>query len=545
MKNIKSLSLVLLAIISSAVSFSSWALNVTASVNKTKVSKDEVIQLKIVADQKLDGNKVDFSSLSKDFYLGRPNFSSSVNILNGTRTDSSIWTVAIAPQRIGKLTIPSFDVNGVVTSPITLNVTIDEQTPTTKDMVEVRTQLSKSELYPKESAILDTRIIVKVDPRLLQNPNLTSPEAPRLDIEAVGEPKQYQAVLDGMEVMIIDQSYRITAIKSGNFTIKAPTLTGGVLYGNNRSGTTKILTLDTNSPTVDLKVDPIPEGYTGSWLPTSKLSLSQTWKLDDGKNVASKSVSITSGDSLTRTITLTATGLTSAQLPNISVSNPDAFRVYSEKPSFKSNDDGSVTMITKQVLIAQHGGDFTLPAVKINWWDSVNKKPAKTELEGLNVSVTANEMINAVPPVSSPTSSLPDTTTIVKDSGRWPYIAGLFAALWVFSSAMWYRTSKANQNQLSDNSPMSSINNASIKENLIAAIKNRDPIATQTAYRSWKRTISLSEEDDALLRNEIAKMNSAIIGSDKNVMWDDKAALKLIEKAKARQLQLETALAPL
>ncbi len=100
MKNIKSITLVLLAIISSAVSFSSWALNVTASVNKTKVSKDEVIQLKIVADQKLDGNKVDFSSLSKDFYLGRPNFSSSVNILNGTRTDSSIWTVAIAPKEL-------------------------------------------------------------------------------------------------------------------------------------------------------------------------------------------------------------------------------------------------------------------------------------------------------------------------------------------------------------------------------------------------------------------------------------------------------------
>ncbi|OIN24235.1 BatD family protein [Vibrio barjaei] len=544
MKNIKSLTLVLLAIISSAVSFSSWALNVTASVNKTKVSKDEVIQLKIVADQKLDGNKVDFSSLSKDFYLGRPNFSSSVNILNGTRTDSSIWTVAIAPQRIGKLTIPSFDVNGVATSPITLNVTIDEQTPTTKDMIEVRTQLSKSELYPKESALLDTRIIVKVDPRLLQNPNLTSPEAPGLDIEAVGEPKQYQAVLDGMEVMIIDQSYRVTAIDSGNFAIKAPTLTGGVLYGNNRSGTTKILTLDTNSPTVDLKVDPVPEGYTDSWLPTSKLSLSQTWKLDSGKNVETKSVSIASGDSLTRTITLTATGLTSAQLPNISVSNPDAFRVYSEKPSFKSNDDGSVTMITKQVLIAQHGGDFTLPAVKINWWDSVNKKPAQTELEGLNVSVTANEVINAVSPVSSTTSSLPGRT-IVKDSGSWPYIAGLLAALWVFSSAMWYRTSKANQNQINDKSPMSSINNASIKENLIAAIKNRDPIATQTAYRSWKRTISLSEEDDALLRNEIAKMNSAIIGSDKDVIWDDKTALKLIGKAKVQQPQAGSALAQL
>jgi hypothetical protein len=55
----------------------------------------------------------------------------------------------------------------------------------------------------------------------------------------------------------------------------------------------------------------------------------------------------------------------------------------------------------------------------------------------------------------------------------------------------------------------------------------------------------LSEEDDALLRNEIAKMNSAIIGSDKDVIWDDKTALKLIGKAKVQQPQAGSALAQL
>lgn len=56
------------------------ALNVTASVTKTNVSKDEVIQLKVVADEKLDGSKVSFDALSDEFFMGRPSFSSSVNI---------------------------------------------------------------------------------------------------------------------------------------------------------------------------------------------------------------------------------------------------------------------------------------------------------------------------------------------------------------------------------------------------------------------------------------------------------------------------------
>ncbi|MFC5080092.1 hypothetical protein VTH8203_02147 [Vibrio thalassae] len=544
MKNIKSFTLALLVIVSAVTSFPSWALNVTASVNKTQVTKDEVIQLKIVADQKLDGNEVDFSQLSKDFYLGRPNFSSSVNILNGTRSDSSIWTVAIAPQQIGKLVIPSFDVDGVATAPITLNVTIDEQTPTTKDMIEVRTQLSKSDLYPKESALLDTRIIVKVDPRLLQNPNLTSPQATGLEIQALGEPKQYQAVVDGMEVMIIDQSFRVTATHSGQFVIKAPTLTGGVLYGNNRNGTTRILTLDTNSPTIDLKVNPIPDGYTGTWLPTSKLSLSQTWQLDDGKTVDSTSVSINSGDSLTRTVELTAIGLTSEQLPNITINNPKAFRVYSEKPSFKDNDDGSVTMTTKQVLIAQHGGSFTLPAIRVNWWDSANKKAAETTLEGLNVTVAASETLNPEPSASPTASNTTTTAKIVKDPGMWPFIAAVFAALWAVTSVMWYRSRRSN---LSDQAKLSVKAGAdqTPKQNLINAINSKNTIAAQIAYKRWRPTVWLSNEDDIALQCELDKMTKAILGHHTDITWDDKTILKLIAKAKSEQPKSETSLAHL
>ncbi|WP_239670879.1 BatD family protein [Vibrio variabilis] len=384
------------ALLSITSSFAAMALNVTASVTKTNVSKDEVIQLKIAADEKLDGSKVNFDALSDDFFMGRPSFSSSVNILNGTRRDSSVWTIAIAPQRLGKLTIPSFDVDGVTTAPITLTVTMDDQTPTADELIEVRTQIGKAELYPKESTTLDVRIIVKVDPRMLQNPALSDPIASGLDITALGEPKQYQAVMDGVEVLIVDQSYRVTATQSGDYTIIAPTLRGGVLYGSQRGGSTKILNLDGKAPEVDISVLPVPEDYNGIWLPTPSLKASQTWTRDNGESITANSVTMQTGDALTRTLTVTAQGVSAEQMPELSIRNPTAFRVYPEKPSFTENANGSVTMTLKQVLIAKSPQIAALPSVDIQWWDTKSKQAATTTLKGLEVEITAGEDSAAV-----------------------------------------------------------------------------------------------------------------------------------------------------
>lgn len=541
MINFKPLWLTLALLFTTIVSVPSWALNVTASVSKTNISKDEVIQLKIVADEKLDGNKVSFDTLSNDFYVGRPSFSSSVNILNGTRTDSSVWTVAIAPQRLGKLVIPSFDVNGIATTPITLNVTMDEQTPTTADMVEVRTQLSKSELYPKESAILDTRIIVKVDPRMLQNPNLKKPEGSGLQISPVSEPKQYQAVLDGVEVLIIDQSFRVIAEQSGEFAIQAPTLTGGVLYGNTRTGGTKILTLDSESPKVNITVLPIPDNYNGIWLPTSNLTLNQDWQLDGGQKVDSPTVKITTGDSLTRTVTLTASGVTSEQLPDLTLAHPEGFRVYNEKPTFRDNGDSSVTMTTKQVLIAKRSGEFVIPDLSVQWWDSLNKKSTRSQVEGMSVVVNASdETVAANFSTANPNVSDP---VVVNDAGYWPWVSALFACLWIGSCYMWYRA--ANKPSLTIKaSPSDGKDSSSIQTQLINAINQGDSIKAHAMLPLWLSDVELTHSDITAIRHEFNSMSRALDGNSDD-QWNSTTLLGLISAAQKSKRSAPSPLAPL
>ncbi|WP_175443271.1 BatD family protein [Vibrio sonorensis] len=147
----------------------SMAATITATVSKTSVTKNEVFQLRIVADEKLDSEDIDFSGLESDFYVSRPSFGSSINIINGTRTNRSEWNVSLAALRIGTLTIPSFDIDGSKTQPIKIKVALNAQAPTSDDLVEFQSQLSTKTLYPQQSARLSSRLIIKGDPRRLQN----------------------------------------------------------------------------------------------------------------------------------------------------------------------------------------------------------------------------------------------------------------------------------------------------------------------------------------------------------------------------------------
>ena len=89
MKHIKFYFVGLLAVLSLIASPVSLAANIQVTVNKTKVVKNEVFQLRVVLDEKVSSDDIDFSPLEKDFYLGRPSFGTSINIINGSHSSRS------------------------------------------------------------------------------------------------------------------------------------------------------------------------------------------------------------------------------------------------------------------------------------------------------------------------------------------------------------------------------------------------------------------------------------------------------------------------
>lgn len=503
------------------------ATNITATVSTNKVVKNQVFQLRVVVDSKVSSDALDLSGLEKDFYVGRPSFGSSMNFINGKRSNSSEWNISLAAQRLGIATIPSFTVDGATSQPITIQVSVDNDQPQVRDLVELHSSLGKTTLYPKESTQLTTRLIVKADPRRLQNPNIIAPRSQGIVLEPMGEPNQYQAVVDGVEVTVVDQNYRVTAQQSGQFTVSGIGFTGSVVFGDNRTGTTKLVSANTPAEEFQIIVQPIPSEYQGQWLPAAALTLSQQWRDSNGQNIDPSQPFTTSvGESLTREIYLDIEGLSREQFPDLKVNYPDSVRVYQEKPQFSDLGDGKTRMTLKQVLIAQQQGQIELSQIELNWWDSSNHHQAKASLEGLQLFVNPADQVNNEP-ISAPTVSSPQSKTVtIYQAGIWPYLTALFALLWLATLVLWNRARHADipNNTESVASPT--------EDKLKAALAADDRLQANFLLNCW---LEEHPQINAEIRQQIEQQRSMMNQSSysqSEQSWQATELLSLLKKAR-------------
>ncbi|NVD08416.1 protein BatD [Vibrio sp. JPW-9-11-11] len=509
------------------VSAQSWATTVVATVSKNKVVKNEVFQLRIVVDKRVSSDAIDLSALEQDFYIGKPSFGSSVNIINGDRSTRSEWNISLAAQRLGIAKIPAFVIDGAQSQPIAIQVTMDSDQPVLSDLIEVQSHLERTQLYPSESSVLATRLIIKTDPRRLQNPAIVPPKASGVSLTSIGEANQYQSVLDGVEVTIVDQKYRLTAEKAGTFEIRGIGFNGSIVYGDNRSGTTKLVSANTEPARLSLEVLPVPSQYQGQWLPASQLELSQQWRDSQGQPVATDAVYTTPvGESLSREITLDIQGLASERFPDLVLSAPSSLRVYQEKPQFSQLDNGLTRMTVKQVLIPQQSGEIRLDQVTLNWWDSVNNEQQTSILPGLTLQVMPAKEINqeVVLPAASPGRAAEIKT--VYDAGFWPYLTALFALLWLTTVGLGYRMLRKNPHSRSQG-PTHHQTDPSIEQ----ALRNQDFVNANLLINRWldaNPDLAISTRD--AIGQQIAQMNQSRYSQQAHE-WQPDGLLKLLKHA--------------
>jgi hypothetical protein len=550
------LSVLLTLLLGAFSSFSALAANAVASVSHNSVTKDEVFLLRVTTDEKVSSNALDLTALQQDFYVGTPNFGSSMRIVNGSRSVSSEWNISLAPLRLGKIQIPSFDIEGAKTKPITINVAVNKAAPTQHDMAEFQLNLSKDSLYPQEVAELDVKLIIKADPRRLQDPKIAPPSSPGLDVEPIGESKQFQDVLNGQEVTVVQQSFRISSQKAGQFMLNGPKLTGAVVYSTNNSSTTRLFQLDTPVETLDVTVKEVPKGYQGEWLPTSNFKLIQQWSDSQGNQLGNSNgleggnptIEMEAGDSLTRTITMTASNLTQHQLPKLNITYPNSVRVYEEKPQFGTTQSGDAVVVYKQVLIPKEAGTTSLPDVSQAWFNTDSQSEQTSKAQGLELAVKASDRTaSSTPPVTAtPAQQVSPTVVTVDSPGIWPYLTALFTVLWVISSAVafyfWSRRGAAVK-------PKRPVQHQSdTADALIEALKAKNGVMTRTLFDQWKaENPDLSDETIEVIETELTKLNQSLYGEAGSPIqsWDPSEVLKAVKKpkrvtSKTRKSSLET-----
>ncbi|KAA0999870.1 protein BatD [Vibrio cholerae] len=487
-----------LTLLVSLLALPAHSADLVASVSKNKVVKNEVFQLRIVSHDKVSADALDFSQLEPDFFVGQPSFASSTNIINGNYSQRSEWTVALAAQKVGIVTIPSFQLGSHQTSPITIQVTEDQDQPAQEELAEVRSRLERTELYPGESTLFHAQLIIKEDIRRLRDPSITPPKVGGMRLESASEPKQYPSVLNGVEVTIVEQSFRVTAEQAGQFTLSEPVLKAGLLYGNQYSGNTRLIPILTKAKNYSIQVLEKPKHYQGTWLPTAKLSLTQEWQDGQQKLDSTTAYSTQVGHAITREIRLQVSGLTQQQLPNIHIPYPESISVYAEKPQFSTLDSGDTVMTFKQVLIPRQAGEIHLPEFSLNWWNTQTQAEQTSQVAGLALQVKPSEETPVLPTPSQP--STPEIQQVV-DAGYWPYITLLLALLWLSTALLAWMLwrHKYTDSQVNHKTKAASNAPSCAYQAVLQAIEQQDLLALSPALRTWQKEVMLNQEEEQTL----------------------------------------------
>lgn len=526
MKKVVKLVFVLVTGLLASVSVTAKSLE--ASVNKTQAVKNEVINLRIMADTELDSDAIDFKVLEKDFFLGQPRYGRSSNYINGRKFLRTEWSIAIAPMKEGILTIPSFSAEGMKTEPIKLRVNANQAEPDLDDLFNFSMSVDNHTFYPKQSANLRMQLIIKADTRRLDNPRILPPTIEGMKLDPVGEMQQGQRVMDGLEVTVVEQSFRLTAEQAGSYTLNGPQLTGSYIYGDSLTGSTKIMPISTKVEQMPITVKTIPADFRGKWLPASALEMTQSWQDDKGQKLSSDSANkVKQGSSITRTIQIKARGTQAEFLPRIAIEYPSSLRVYPEQPSFETTKDGMIVMTVKQVIIPTESGSFTLPGYQLNWWNSSRDEAKSAALDGITLDVEQSDMGIITLPETSP-SQTPTVSANASDQTGvdeiWQYLTFVFAGLWVMTSlitvVLWNKRPAVHKdhNNLTEN--LLSI------EALKATIKQGDPAKIERVVSEFlcANHSSLSPDSVKAVKRDLEVMNHARF-SAKQQPWSSDSLL--------------------
>lgn len=341
----------------------------TAFVDRTDISLNDVLTLTIRVDASLGNNRPSFAGLSQDFeQVGGMSTRSTYTNNNGNIQSWTEYNITLRPLRTGELQIPEFRVDGQATSPITIRVSEASSDQSAVEDIFLRTSVSKEDIYVQEQFIYTIRIyyVVGFD----QGAQLSSPQVPNAVVQPFGSDRNFQEVVDGIGYNVTERRFVIFPQNSGQMSIPPVTFQasigrrGGINRLFNNRATVREVNIASEAHVLNVK--PRPASFPGTtWLPASELTLEESWsgELDN----------VSVGDAITRNVVLTARGLSSSLLPGIDYQDLPGLRFYPDQPTRQDVADANGIIGTRSegmAMVASRPGEFELPEVRLPWWDT-------------------------------------------------------------------------------------------------------------------------------------------------------------------------------
>ncbi|EGT3626454.1 protein BatD [Morganella morganii] len=440
--------LLLLAI---GVAHPAFALSkIEASVDRNPVMEGEYFVLNISVDDEIDTGKLDTSALLKDFIVGRTSVSRSTQIMNFDAVKETRWQVLLAPKQQGQLTIPAFTIDGISSAPIPLKVVETGSQPAQMNNLFIDAKVSTDEAYVGQLITYKVKLYLAVE---LQRGVLSAPVIEGAQIKQIGEDKDGSEIVDGRRYRVIERTYGIIPDLPGQVNIKGATFAGDVLVESQRRGGmfgfNESRPMQAGAPSLTVQVNPAPTSFQGQWLVADLVVLKENFPEDIKE--------FTVGSPITRTITLLASNADENSLPDIAQTLPNELKSYPEKPqrqTFVRDAQIVFQYSITSAIVPSKAGTFTLPEVKVPWWNPHLKRQETATLPARTIVVIGGVVTDAPAQASWQANSATDNN----DS----WMIKVFAALWLITLIAWIITLIAWRRALKKPSAASTALNASI-----------------------------------------------------------------------------------
>lgn len=377
----------------------------TISLSRNQVPLGQSVELIFSSDMPMSAVP-DLSSLDVDFSVAGSQTQTLSSIVNGNVSQSYQLIYNLLPRRTGTLSINGLTLNGNALPAIQLIVTKGGDTPDSRGALKLTRALSKKKIYQGESFVYTMQLF---DPIGLTDGEFMPPILDKASVGQLGKDELFTKMMNGRPVQVFQRQYLITPEVAGDFTLKPGQFQGlasvrrsgkkstadlfemGLLFDGLMTGQQRVFAV---AEPASIEVLPRPTDWTGWWLPSSGVTLDETYHMPAELN---------KGSTIERVITLTAKGVMAEDLPQIIQPSTSGLNVYPspEKRENRHNNDTVTGILTvSMVLVPLKAGELTIPAISVPWFNTVTGKTEVAEVPPRTITVAG--VVEPTPVVPAP-----------------------------------------------------------------------------------------------------------------------------------------------
>lgn len=519
-----------------------------ASVDRDTISIQDTFTLTISADSKSSGQP-DFSTLKSDFEILTNNVSQFTSISNAGAEFKKVWQLTLAPKRVGTLLIPSFNVDGAISDAIEVKVSKQSQTQASgNEPVHIVMDVNKNSTFVQEQILVKIKVVSKVNLNQTELQPLTIDNAIVVALDE--KPKRFINTINGVQHLIEEQNFAIFPQQSGELVIPSviysvvPAVEHDLWNDPFNRSRSNILRLSTEEHHITVKPEPAKVSAK-PWLPANNLTLNETW--------SSSLDHLKMGEPVTRTITISADGLTGGQITPLPTNTIDGLTFYpdqSQNSDAKTDNGIQGTRTETMAIIPNHGGEFTLPEIKVDWWDTKTQSMKSATLPAKTLTVLGSATTPQPTQNTDATANVnlvaPSTEITAKANPRL-WISTIIFALTSFGLLIYVvnlkSTLKALLDEQDEANEIISEKEKHIWDLLKHAATNKDAPALRKIVLSWAKfnwpDASIHSLDDVAklggkleLTQTLKKLDELLYSSHPDDAWEPNDLLHLLNECR-------------